>query len=153
MGLRNHFADYPKFILEFERNAKEVLDEVEDTCKKMMEDHKVYRGERVGAYEYRILVQEVPLYARGVIIGYRGYLEFGYLSLCEGEWVHNYVCKEELASEGEQIILGGKGLMPGRHSLIPYINKIIETTVAKQKVLVYSPIEKTWHFTDCQEDV
>lgn len=150
MGLRNHFADYPEFILEFEQNAQSILNEVEQTCKKMSVEHKVYHGERIGAYEYRIRVQGVPIYARGVIVGYDGYLEFGHLSLCQGEWEYNPVCQERLYSKDGKIFLGEKEIIPGRHSLIPYINKIIETTVQEKRVLAYCPDSKTWQFTDRQ---
>lgn len=153
MGLRNHFADYPEFVMAFELHAKSIMDEVEETCQKMNVEHKVYCGERINDFEYHIKVQGVPLYVRTVIIGYDGYLEFGYLSLCDERWVHNYVCKEQLSENAGKIYLGKRELTPGRHSLIPYINKIIDTTVKGRNILAYCPTHKTWHYTECQQEV
>lgn len=151
MGLQNHFVDYPEFVLQFEQDAKRIMDEVEAACERLSVEHDVYGGERVGDYECRISVKGVPLYARAVIIGYDGYLEFGYLSFSQGEWVHNCVSQEKLSSSDTGICLGGKELLPGRYSLIPYINKVIESTLSGKRTLAHCPTNKTWYFTDCPE--
>lgn len=122
-------------------------------CERITVAHEVYSGERVGDYECRIRVQGVPLYARAVIIGYDGYLEFGYLSRAQGEWVYNCASQEKLSFSDTGIFLDGKELRLGRHSLIPYINKVIELTLSAKRTLAYCPINKTWYFTDCRESL
>ncbi len=151
MGLRNHFIDYPEFVMQFEQDAKRIMDEVEEACARITVEHQVYSGERLGPYEFRISVQGVPVYARAVIIGYDGYLEFGYLSLLQGEWVYNSVSREKLSSKDTGIYLGGKEIRPGRHSLIPYINRVIESTLSVRRTLAYCPKNKTWYFTEYHE--